>query len=218
MIPRPDTETGRREPRQRRPVCESCICSQEITPASLHPDSFALVDLYRTEARTTTNIHPESARIVHACFQNGSTEGEVHIPTDEDIRSTLRTRLQQTIPLDDCVCRACGTGDNTVGHWSRWCIVPIVVACRLLSIPFLPSCLNQIAGESDRHTAVCSLVVAQFRRLLRQEGAFLHQDACLAKPVTWWIDELLVQITSQAHLQLRLERFLPATCPAGVYA
>ena len=111
--------------------------------------------------------------------------------------------------LNDCVCRACGTGDNTVGHWSRWCIVPLVAACRLLTIPSLPCSLNQIAVESDRHTAVCSLVVAQFRRLLRQEGAFLHQDASTAKPVTWWIDELLSQITSQAHLQLRLERFLP---------
>ncbi len=63
-------------------------------------------------------------------------------------------------------------------------------------------------------TALCSLLLAQFRRLLRQEGAFLHQDTCQAKPVTWWIDELLVQVTSQAHLQLRLERFLPPTTTA----
>ena len=79
------------------PICESCIRSQEITPASLHPDSPVLVDLYRTEARTTTNIQQESAHIVHSCFQNGSAEGEVRIPTDEDIRSALRTHLQQTI-------------------------------------------------------------------------------------------------------------------------
>ena len=32
------------------PICESCIRSQEITPASLRPDSPVLVDLYRTEA------------------------------------------------------------------------------------------------------------------------------------------------------------------------
>ena len=86
----------------------------------------------------------------------------------------------------------------------------MLAACRLLNIFPLPSSLNQIAVESDRRTAVCSLVVAQFRRLLRQEGAFLHQDASLAKP-PWWIDELLCQITRQAHLQLRLERFLPPT-------
>ena len=58
-------------------------------------------------------------------------------------------------------------------------------------------------------TLQCAPFIAQFRRLLRQEGAFLHQNACLAKPPTWWIDELLCQITRQSHLQLRLERFLP---------
>ena len=62
---------------------------------------------------------------------------------------------------------------------------------------------------SDRNTAVCSLVIAQFRRLLRQEGAFLHQNAGLPRPPTWWIDELLSQVTRQSHLQLRLERYLP---------
>ena len=92
---------------------------------------------------------------------------------------------------------------------SRWCIVPLIAAVRLLSISSLPNNVNQIAVQSDRNTAVCSLVIAQFRRLLRQEGAFLHQNACLAKPPPWWIDELLCQITRQSHLQLRLERFLP---------
>ena len=90
-------------------------------------------------------------------------------------------------------------------------IVPLIGAVRLLSISSLPNNINQIAVQSDRNTAVCSLVIAQFRRLLRQEGAFLHQNACLAKPPTWWIDELLCQITRQSHLQLRLERFLPPT-------
>ena len=104
--------------------------------------------------------------------------------------------------------------ETTVGHWSRWCIAPIIVACHLLKLPRIPSGLNQIAGDNDRNTAICSLVIAQFRRLLRQEGAFLHQDTCQAKPVTWWVDELLVQVTRQAHLQLRLERYLPPTLRA----
>lgn len=104
------------------------------------------------------------------------------LPQQMRIYAVRCANLQQAMPKDDCVCRACGTGDNTVGHWSRWCIAPIIVACHLLKTPFLSDCLNQIAGDGDRNTAVCSLVVAQFRRLLRQEGAFLHQDACLAKP------------------------------------
>ena len=71
-----------------------------------------------------------------------------------------------------------------------------------------------IVGHNDRYTAVCSLVISQFRRLLRQEGAFLHQDSSQGKPVTWWIDELLVQVTRQAHLQLRLDRYSPPTSKA----
>ena len=142
-------------------------------------------------------------------LQANTGEHERPNPSDDDIRTALREHCQQGLPLNDCVCRACGTGDNTVGHWSRWCIVPLIAAVRLLSISSLPNSINQIAVQSDRNTAVCSLVIAQFRRLLRQEGAFLHQNACLAKPPTWWIDELLCQITRQSHLQLRLERFLP---------
>ena len=34
---------------------------------------------------------------------------------------------------------------------------------------------------------MCTLVLASFRRLLRQEGAFLHQQAAAAKPVQWWV-------------------------------
>ena len=192
------------------PICESCIRSHAIAPASLYPDSPALFDLYRPETRAVDNIHHTSARIVHSYFHSDSdsTEDRGEALTDESIRIALRTHFQHAVPTDDCVCRACGTGDNTVGHWSRWCIVPAIVAGHLLRPPRIPDCLNQIAGDNDRNTAICSLVVAQFRRLLRQEGAFLHQDASQAKSVTWWIDELLVQITSQAHLQLRLERFL----------
>ena len=131
------------------------------------------------------------------------------VPMNTIIRTALRAHFQQSVPTDDCVCRACGRGGNTVGHWSRWCIVPLIVSCHLLKLPRIPSCLSQIAGNNDRNTAVCSLVIAQFRRLLRQEGAFLHQETCQAKSITWWVDELLVQVTGQAHLQLRLDRYMP---------
>ena len=55
--------------------------------------------------------------------------------------------------------------------------------------------------------------MAQFRRLLRQEGAFLHQDAVYipSKPIAWWIDGILEQVTNQSHIQLRLERYLTPT-------
>ena len=116
------------------PLCESCIGSQNITPASLHPDSRALVDLYRSDTLSIANVHPDSAGILHAHFQASPGEHDASNPSAEDIRIVLRAHCQQGVPLNDCVCRACGTGDNTVGHWSRWCIIPLLAACRLLNI------------------------------------------------------------------------------------
>ena len=136
-------------------------------------------------------------------------QGQRESPNDVVIRRVLRVHLQTTGPGNDC--RACGVGDSAVGHWSRWCIVPTLVARYLLKLPHLPDGLDRIAVDTDRSVAICSLVLAQFRRLLRQEAAFLHQTTGQAKPVTWWVDELLVSITGQAYLQLRLERFLPPT-------
>ena len=191
------------------PICESCISSQMITPMSLHPVAQALADLYRHGTITMQDLHPDTVGLLPDQLQTSTGEPGRPNPCDEDIRVALREHCQQCLPLNDCVCRACGTGDNTVGHWSRWCIVPLVAAGRLLCVSSLPHSINQIAIMSDRNTAVCSLVIAQFRRLLRQEGAFLHQNAGPPKPPTWWIDELLSQVTRQSHLQLRLERYLP---------
>ncbi len=35
-------------------------------------------------------------------------------------------------PAHVVVCRACGCGDNTIGHWTRWCVVPLIVAIAIL--------------------------------------------------------------------------------------
>ena len=32
-------------------------------------------------------------------------------------------------PAHFVVCRACGCGDNTMGHWTRWCVVPLICYC-----------------------------------------------------------------------------------------
>ena len=40
-------------------------------------------------------------------------------------------------------------------------------------------------------------ILVSFRRLLRQEGAFLHQRAAEPKSVTWWISKLHVQLQVQ---------------------
>ena len=62
------------------PICESCIRSHAITPACLYPDSSALFDLYRQEARTEANIHQTSARIVHSYFHANRTDDSGEAP------------------------------------------------------------------------------------------------------------------------------------------
>ena len=95
------------------------------------------------------------------------------------------------LPAHDVVCRACGCGDNTIGHWTRWCIVPLIVAIAILKPDQFDLTLAQLACQSPRHAVVCTLVLASFRRLLRQEGAFLHQQSAEAKKVQWWTVKLL---------------------------
>ena len=48
-------------------------------------------------------------------------------------------------PAHDVVCRACGCGDNTMGHWTRWCVVLLLVAIGLPE-PQECSCLCPYPG------------------------------------------------------------------------
>ena len=105
---------------------------------------------------------------------------------------------------NESVCRACGRGDNTIGHWTRWCPVPLIVAHAILRPTNRQSTLNSIALMTPRNTAICTLTLASFRRLLRQEGAFLHQDKADAKPCGWWIQQLHFEVAKDAHLELNV--------------
>ena len=108
-------------------------------------------------------------------------------------------------PAHDVVCRACGCGDNTIGHWTRWCVVPLIVALSILKPGGRHFTLGQLACQSPRNAAVCTLILASFRRLLRQEGAFLHQQAAEAKLVQWWIVTLHENVARDAHVQLQVD-------------
>ena len=89
---------------------------------------------------------------------------------------TLMAPFRSTFPTNGTVCAACGCGDNTIGHWSRWCIVPLLVAWILTQPGHSWATLNDIAVNS---------------RLLRQEGAFVHQVRGEPKSVAWWCDTLI---------------------------
>ena len=57
---------------------------------------------------------------------------------------------------------------------------------------------------TPRNTAICTLILASFRRLLRQEGAFLHQNKADAKPCSWWIQQLHLEVAKDAHFELNV--------------
>ena len=108
-------------------------------------------------------------------------------------------------PAHVVVCRACGCGDNTIGHWTRWCVVPLIVAIAILQPNERETTLDQLASVGSRQAIVCTLILASFRRLLRQEGAFLHQQAAAAKPVQWWVLTLHENVAKDAHIQLQVD-------------
>ena len=108
----------------------------------------------------------------------------------------------EIVPVSDVGCRACGCGDNTIGHWTRWCPIPLIVALSVLRPARQVDNLGQLARMGVKHAVTCTLVIASFRRLLRQEGAFLHQKAAEPKDVLWWITTLHEMIATDSHIEL----------------
>ena len=114
-------------------------------------------------------------------------------------------RSWEIAPTSDVVCRACGCGDNTIGHWTRWCPVPMIVALSILRPARRVDNLGQLAKMGVKHAVTCTLVLASFRRLLRQEGAFLHQKSADPKDVLWWITTLHKMVATDSHIELGVD-------------
>ena len=119
--------------------------------------------------------------------------------------------FRSMFPANGTVCAACGCGDNTIGHWTRWCIVPLLVACILAQPGHSWATLNDIAVTSRRTATICTLVIAAFRRLLRQEGAFVHQARGEPKSVAWWCDTLIESTCQDATKELGVPLMHPRT-------
>ena len=96
-------------------------------------------------------------------------------------------------PAHVVVCRACGCDDNTIGHWTRWCVVPLIIAIAILKPTEREMTLDQLACAGSRQAVVCTLILASFRRLLRQEG------------VQWWVVTLHENVAKDAHIQLQVD-------------
>ena len=145
-------------------ICEHCLLTHGITPVQHCPFGVQLQAALR-ESYCTPPSAPESS-----------------VESPESLMAPFRS----TFPANGTVCAACGCGDNTIGHWTRWCIVPLLVAW-ILAQPCHPwATLNDIATRSTRTATICTLVLAAFRRLLRQEGAFVHQVRGEPRSVAWW--------------------------------
>ena len=61
----------------------------------------------------------------------------------------------QIAPTSEVTCRACGCSDNTIGHWTRWCPAPLIVALSILR----PTCgvenIGQLARMGVKHAVTC---------------------------------------------------------------
>lgn len=136
-------------------MCERCIQAHQITPARHCPFGEDLL------------------QACHMHFHTRSSSGES--PAVDDHRNNGMHQFQEVLSRPSGACVACGCGDNTIGHWTRWCIIPYAVAWIILQPSGLLHCLSDLATVSPTHNAICTLTLAAFRRLLRQEGAFFHQ-------------------------------------------
>ena len=67
------------------------------------------------------------------------------------------------------------------------------------------SCMKFPARLLTAAPLLATLILASFRRLLRQEGAFLHQHAAEAKSVQWWIATSHENVAKDAHVQLQVD-------------
>ena len=161
-------------------MCEHCIAAHGITPLQHCPFGLQLQEA------------------LGAYYGLRSTGPERAIDPPE----TLMAPFRSTFPTNGTVCAACGCGDNTIGHWSRWCIIPLLVAWILTQPGHSWATLNDIAVNSRRTATICTLVLAAFRRLLRQEGAFVHQVRGEPKSVAWWCDTLIESTCQDATKEL----------------
>ena len=170
-------------------MCEHCIATYGITPIQHCPYGVQL-----QEALSASYGIPLSG--------TGRT-----IVSPE----TLMAPFRGVLPANGTVCAACGCGDNTIGHWSRWCIVPLLVAWILVQPGHPWATLNDIAVNSRRAATICTLVLAAFCRLLRQEGAFVHQVRGEPKSVAWWCDTLIESTCQDATKELGVPLMHPRT-------
>ena len=110
---------------------------------------------------------PFGEDLLQACHMHFHTGRlSVEVPAVEDPRNNGMYQFQEVRSRPAGACVACGCGDNTIGHWTRWCIIPFAVAWIILQPSGSLRCLSDLAFVFSTHNAICTLTLAAFRRLL----------------------------------------------------
>ena len=76
---------------------------------------------------------PFGEDLLQACHTHFHTSQVSDGPqaTENQGRNAM-SQFQQVQSRPAGACVACGCGDNTIGHWTRWCIIPFVVVWIIL--------------------------------------------------------------------------------------
>ena len=177
------------------PMCEQCIRLHNVTPLRHCPFG---EDLHACRSHFFPSQYPRDQPLLDAggCY-----------PLPDASNGNAMDRFRIANARTEGTCQACGCGDNTIGHWTRWCVVPLLVVWIILQPSGTLHCLSDIATISAAYNAICTLTLAAFRRLLRQEGAFYHQTPNEVKSVGWWIDTLLAAVAQDAPQELEVPFF-----------
>ena len=180
------------------PMCERCIQMHHVTPIRHCPFGQILLEA------CGSYLYPDRSQVDQSIPGQESTN-----PHPGTLTSRRMDRFRSVGVIPAGASRACGCGDKTIGHWTRWRVLPLTVVWIILQPLGLWHCLDDIATRSTTYNAICTLTVAAFRRLLRQEGAFYHQtpNDAKAKAIGWWIDTLLAAVAQDAPQELGVPFF-----------
>ena len=103
----------------------------------------------------------------------------------------------------------CIRDSNSIGHWTRWCPVPLIVG-RIILEDSHSTTLQELAGKSLTAAVIVTHIIHQMRRLLIDFGGFQHASSTPRKPANW-IQDLGSAVTLQLHPTLQVHRW-----PVGV--
>ena len=167
---------------QYEPYCEACIATQGINCFSL-------------SSMDMVNVSPGQHGYSHAAALPWSRVVVRRVPRGGDDAQDAGF-FSGLAP-----CIACGQGDNSIGHWSRWCAVPVVVASILLELGDFSS-LDQLARRGRRELIVATHIIHQYRRLLIDMGGFQHGEI-IQQSTAWWIQSLGSAVSRVLHPTVR---------------